>query len=317
IGMILAGCQHSSEKKSVSTTSPEVASGTSSSSPSPETTSSSTASSSTASSQKTPLTPTQKTDLYGLKGLGFNTAAGTSLTPVALNGQMKSLNGADLLITGREALVSLSYAGDDTLKGSLVTTGRSDRGAAYDNDTRFLMSDQSVASKDAPTSFGLLIDKSSSTGLAAGALYGGKTPTNIPGSGAASYRGKFAGVANAGTGASGSQAHLSGNFNLSADFGAGTIKGDIDQISSVQRDASKSVGSLDSIGFVGKMSGNKAAYTATTVTVTGAGLGSATGRAEGGFYNAGASETAGVLRTTVAGTSPTAIVGAFQGKKQP
>jgi hypothetical protein len=289
VGVALAGCGHNSDKAAkppVAVETPAVKKG-----PDPV----------------VPVTGNvAATSVFGLKGLGYN---GT--TPVALSGEVKTPDTGSSTIKGSNEPLSLSYTGDETLKGSLFTTARADRGGS--SETRFLMSDQSINSKDIPTAFGLLVNKSSPTQFAAGALYGGKAPTNIPGSGTASYTGRFAGAANAGAANSGSQAALSGDFNLSADFSGGTVKGSVDKLTATQIDAAKPVGKgLDGITFNGTMDAGRAGYTATEITA--AGLGVAKGKVEGGFYNASASETAGAL-TLSAGDAN--IVGAFQGTKQP
>lgn len=288
MSVALAGCQHSSDKPPVTTVTPPVVK--------PD----------TGTTPPKPDTPSTIAALFGLKGLGLN---GT--TAVNLSGQLKTPNTGSSSITGKYAPVSLSYTGDQTLKGSLFTTGRDDRGE--DGDIRFLMSDQSINSKDAPTAFGLLVDKSSATQFAASALYGGKAPTDIPGSGTASYAGKFTGQANAGAGDSGAQAAVSGNFNLAADFGAGTVKGKVDALKTAQLNPDKPVGKgIDDITFNGTLNADRVSYTATDVKATG--LNNASGKAEGGFYNGGASETAGALTV---GDGTTNIVGAFYGGKQP
>ena len=285
VGVALAGCGHSSH------------------------TSSSSSSTGTADQIKK-NTPDTKTDPVvataggyplDLKGLGLLGANG-AIAPATLAGQVKSTDTSVIVSNGNP--ITLAYTGDGPLHGTIIRTARADGG---DTDTvRFLMSDQSINSKDAPTAFGVLVNKSTATEFAAGGLYGGKAATNIPQSGIATYTGKYAGVTNQGGQAKSETLDLS----IKADFGNGKVDG---TMASRAEDG-------NNLEFTANMNADKAAYSGDTVSIVNDFAATKkidlNGKVEGGFYNEGASETAGALAASSADQS-ISIVGAFHGDKQP
>lgn len=252
---------------------------------------------------------------YSLKGTGLQTAEDGSLKTFAYSATLGDTKAAGATISGKYAPVFLKFSKDGTAAGQMLNTARD--GGGEDDNIRFLMSDASRDSKDNPTAFGLLVDNSAEKSFSAGALYGGRAPTNLPTSGTATYEGIFVGAANAGKGNSGVRAHLEGPFDLAADFGAGTVKGTIQGLRGPldQTSPTAAAGMVTGIGFDGKMAADKASYSADKVTVTGEGVQAVSGAVQGGFFNAGGSETAGTLQATVSGSEPTNIIGAFHGEK--
>ena len=280
MGAVLAGCAHSSEVSSSSSTSEVVAD--------------------TGKTTPDPVVATTGGYPLDLKGVALLGASGTT-APATISGQVKSTDTSVIVSNGNP--ITLAYTGDGPLHGTIIRTARADGG---DDDTvRFLMSDQSINSKDAPTAFGVLVNKSSATEFAAGGLYGGKAATNIPQSGVATYEGKYAGVINGG----GQTLSESRDLTLKADFGTGKVDG---IAASQQIDGNY-------FEFTANMSADKAAYSGDSVSIIDPFASTPTehvlnGKVEGGFYNEGASETAGAIAV---GNADTSMVGTFHGEKQP
>jgi hypothetical protein len=292
LGLVLAGCGHSS---SHSTT------GTAKAAPAAP---AKTAANSGGTSITPGVTPTPTVGYpLAAKGLGLLATNGESPSQVSLTGTVKETTN----LTG-PAPITFVEAGDAPLHGTSMSSSRTNQ---IDSSTRFLMSEQSASSKDAPTAFGILIDHSVIGQFAAGAYYGGSTATNIPKFGTATYKGNYAGSQSFGANMPDG---ISGDFAMTADFAAGKVKGDIRNIQSKIEDGPSS------FSFTSTMGDDKASY-ATGVGDTisanlhalGGGQTPINGRVEGGFYGQGAAETAGAI-TTVDGTNP--IVGTFYGKKQ-
>jgi hypothetical protein len=207
------------------------------------------------------------------------------------------------------APITFVESGDAPLHGTLMTSSRkNDIGSA----TRFLMSDQSASSKDAPTAFGILADHSKAGPFAAAGYYGGSAATKIPTSGTATYKGSYAGSLSTGAATGASSMGASGNLALTADFAAGKVKGDISNITA------GAAGQPSKLTFSSTMSGDKASYATGAGDAISATVGGVdkvvSGKAEGGFFGAGAGETAGAITTVDGGAS---TVGAFYGQKQP
>ena len=171
-------------------------------------------------------------------------------------------------------------------------------------------------------SYGLVIAPGSTSGslLVGGYHHGTPTPAaELPSGVTATYSGTFAGLGMInGVSASMGTAALTGNMNMTADFGAGTVQG---RVNNMQVDSNGATGSATfGLSMNGTISG--AGYTgiAGYTTTTGAAGGTVTSSAmSGGFYGANAGETAGALRiegTAPGMTSPTSIVGGFGGKRQ-
>jgi C-lobe and N-lobe beta barrels of Tf-binding protein B len=207
------------------------------------------------------------------------------------------------------APITFVESGDAPLHGTLMTSSRSN---SVNSAVRFLMSDQSASSKDAPTAFGILSDHSKADQFAAAGYYGGAAATNIPTSGTATYKGNYAGSQSSSDPAGTGSAHLSGDLALTADFAAGKVKGDI---SNMRVATAAPTGDLK---FSSTMSSDKATYATGTGDAISATIGGVNtvlaGKVEGGFFGAGAGETAGAI---TAGNGTISSVGAFYGKKQP
>ncbi|EJN05629.1 transferrin-binding protein-like solute binding protein [Phyllobacterium sp. YR531] len=295
----LVGCGHSSEK----------------------TVSTSSAGSEPVSVQPTVAKPesTKSVAEYDLKGHGFVTGADGKLVAVNVGAKVSGLSETEsAMFKGNTPLVKLAYSGDKPFTGTTTGTRR-DSGedyGPYGNDTRFLMSDTSINSKDAPTAFGVFRDQSSKDKFNAAAYYGGVNATNVPTSGQASYRGKFAGGINESGVVGGEQRHVSGKFNLAADFGAGTVKGTVSELNATHRDPIIAAGNLNAtdLTFDGTIAKDKPTYSADKVTFEGETLAA---NVEGGFYNANASETAGIISATTDAEDTSTIIGTFHGEKQP
>jgi hypothetical protein len=206
------------------------------------------------------------------------------------------------------APITFNESSDAPLHGTLLTSSRTN---SIDSAKRFLMSDQSASSKDAPTAFGILSDHSTAGQFAAAGYYGGKAATNIPTSGTATYKGNYAGSLSTGAAAGASSRGASGDLALTADFAAGKVKGDISNITA------GAAGQPSKLTFNSTMSGDKASYATGAGDAISATVGGVdkvvAGKAEGGFFGAGAGETAGAITTVDGGAS---TVGAFYGKKQ-
>ncbi len=281
MGAVLAGCAHSSEVSSSSSTSEVVAD--------------------TGKTTPDPVVATTGGYPLDLKGVALLGASGTT-APATISGQVKSTDTSVIVSNGNP--ITLAYTGDGPLHGTVVKTARADAGDA--DTVRFLMSDQSINSKDAPTAFGVLVNKSTATEFAAGGLYGGKAATNIPQSGVATYTGVYAGVTNQ----YGQAKSETLDLNLKADFGNGKVDG---TMASRAEDG-------NNLEFTASMSADKAAYSGDSVSIVNDFAATPNivlnGQVEGGFYNEGASETAGALAASNADKS-ISIVGAFHGDKQP
>lgn len=297
LGLALASCGHSSKETHTTT-------GTAKAAPASAAASTSAPATSGGASLSTDVkAPSTKGYPLTAKGLGVVAVGAAAPSQVSLTGTVKETT----FMTG-PAPITFEGKGNPAIQGTIMTSSRSNQ---IDSSTRFLMSDQSASSKDAPTAFGILVDHSKVGQFAAGAYYGGKTATNIPTSGTATYKGNYAGSLSNGAVAENSKLGASGDLALTTDFAAGKIQGDISNIQSA------TAGQPTKLKFSSTMSGDKASYATgqgDTISATVAGVDKVVpGKVEGGFFGVGASETAGAITTTDAGAS---TVGAFYGKKQ-
>lgn len=132
------------------------------------------------------------------------------------------------------------------------------------------------------------------------ALHTGVAPTDMPDAGPVTYTGSFVGVGtdwdvNGGA---------TGTISIDADFNNATVDGTVSNIM-ITADDGPETATLADVGFVATMSGDKATYSGSTVTIGGV---SATGLADGGFYGEAYKETAGGL---AAFGDDGAVIGAF------
>lgn len=169
--------------------------------------------------------------------------------------------------------------------------------------------DAGTATPLADASYGLFAITTSSGASLGGYHYGNATSAASMPTTSAVYNGKFTGVSINQFGASN---ELSGTSTMNANFGSGTVNGTVSNLTS----SSVSVGY--GLSMAGTISGNTYSGTAGFTNPAGTPSGAATASAlNGGFYGAGAAETAGAL--TVQGTSgaggPVAITGAFGGRR--
>lgn len=169
------------------------------------------------------------------------------------------------------------------------------------------------------------IDYAAGGGLVVGYFHGGTAATNMPTTGSASYVGvaQASGLQkNAGESADNSEiALIDGVATLSADFGAGTLSGTLDQFEN-EDDGSSAGVELNIAGAVIAGTG----YSGGTITIKEAGtttdiITGITSRLNGGFYGDAAGETAGAFNLTGtltddAGGGDIAIIGGFQATKQ-
>ena len=192
-------------------------------------------------------------------------------------------------------------------------------------------SDQSLTAKLITTANGPDLDPNNTTGSVTTGFYfaGNATPTADmttlkSGNVKATYTGAFQGTQLVGSTASDI---FSGNFpgvTLNADFGKGTVAGNVYNLQTATNCTSTSCTQTPlSYGLAvnGTISGNS--YSGTTsftgvATAPGAAATGGTGNLLGGFFGAGAAETAGVVRVT--GTAPgvtgtTSVIGAYGAKK--
>jgi hypothetical protein len=160
--------------------------------------------------------------------------------------------------------------------------------------------------------FGLAYTASAGSAYVGGYHYGNATALASMPTATATYAGKFSGIEVSRFGIG----DIKGTSALTANFGAGTVNGNVTNMT---------LGSGGSAGYGlsmnGTITGNTYSGTTGFTTTTGAPTVSVTASSmNGGFYGAGAAETAGAL--TVQGTplptttlGPVAVVGAFGGKK--
>ncbi|WP_267555676.1 transferrin-binding protein-like solute binding protein [Rhizobium rhizogenes] len=282
LGLLLASCGHHSKTETTRI---------SASGPAPAAVNSGNAGSSKTTGSSLDSSNPVKDGAFNLaaKGVGLQSDGTATPTPFTVSGKVS--NGA---VSGP---APIAFVGDAPMGGALMSSNRK---SAADAATRFLMSDTSANSKDAPTSFALLQDKSASKTYNAAGYYGGVAPTNIPTSGTATYKGAFAGAAYGTNGPTGSN-RLSGDFGMNADFKSGQVTGDISNVVDAQKNAMAN----NNVQFKASMGANNATYTSAE---------GAPVLVNGGFFGANASETAGVL--TSVKPDGTGMVGAFQGGKQ-
>lgn len=119
-----------------------------------------------------------------------------------------------------------------------------------------------------------------------------------------SYQGRFVGVGTDQMHAEG----LRGQIAINADFGTGNVSG---TISGLAFDDSQTDFGGGDVGFAAAMSTDRASYAGSTVTMNG---GSAIGAVEGGFYGAGAAETAGAIFAD--DETGNVLIGGFQADRQ-
>jgi hypothetical protein len=279
MGLVLAGCGHSSKESSTG--------------------SARVAKPSTITAGGAATAATKAGYPMAAKGLGV---VGTSQVPAS--GEIRETPAFFVA----PAPITFVETGNTPLHGTLMTSSRSN---SITEDERFLMSDQSASTRDAPSAFGILSDHSSTGQFAAAGYYGGSAPTSVPTSGTATYKGTYAGSLSTGAATGKSNLHASGNLALTADVTAGKVKGDITNITAGP------AGQPTSLKFGSTMSSDKASYATgqgDTISATIGGVDKVVGgQAAGGFYGAGAKETAGAITTVDGGAS---TVGAFYGQKQ-
>ncbi len=134
----------------------------------------------------------------------------------------------------------------------------------------------------------------------------GNPTLNVPTVGAATYNGSFIGV-DVKPGTTNPIANLTGDATITANFGAGTVSGNITNIQVVSSTAPPAAYGTD-ISLTGGIAGNTiagtAAFTAGTATTSNSNL-------TGQFNGVNAVEVAGAV--TVEGTAPTGVAGASVG----
>ncbi len=184
----------------------------------------------------------------------------------------------------------------------------------YENDAGALASIKTTSAGPLYHSqYGLMVLDDNSHVVVGGYHAGDLTPkSQMPSDASATYHGSFGGY---GGTTGGSAEGLVGDVRLRANFGAGTVNGQVSNLQNTDG-ASKSYG----LSMNGKISGNTYSGTSGFTTKSGAASGRVTSSAmTGGFYGPNARETAGAMR--VEGTPgptkrPVAIVGGFGAKRQ-
>jgi C-lobe and N-lobe beta barrels of Tf-binding protein B len=252
---------------------------------------------------------TAAASLPGKSGLLFVPASATSIAGV----QAQTGQGATLTVNG--ATASLVTGGIST--GNLTLQGTSSNGLtqAYANtsgSTAVTVSkDAGAAGQLTDAMYGVVVTSNSAGDYLGSYHYGTLTPTSSMPTTTATYSGKFVGIE---LNASKSVRTLAGNSTLTANFGAGTVSGGITGISSPTTNTLTNYG----LSMNGTISGNTYSGTTAFTSVGGGAPGTVTASSlNGGFYGAGASQTAGSLtiQGTPTGYSTLAITGAFGGKK--
>lgn len=135
----------------------------------------------------------------------------------------------------------------------------------------------------------------------------------------AHYNGRFEGIELV-TGANGLNESVSGDVGLTANFGQGTVAGNVYNLNREANNVTSAAGyGLRMDGTIqGSNYSGTTAYTAAASSQGASAVGSARGDVIGGFYGTNAAETTGVARisgATPANTQQT-LVGSYGAKKQ-
>lgn len=167
---------------------------------------------------------------------------------------------------------------------------------------------------------GVRSGSSSDVSWSVAGLYGGRSTSDMPTSGRADYAGGFEGIENASTDATMRTSNISGKADVSADFGARTVRGRIDNVNN------HSAGPLAqsagySIGFNGTMTGSSISGTSWLTQRNSdaplPGFTQTSGTMQGGFFGPGAAEVAGGVSTLATnGNHKLMVTGGFGAKKK-
>lgn len=165
--------------------------------------------------------------------------------------------------------------------------------------------------------YGLLHQFTTTTGQSAGQYSGTLTPeSEIPKNVTATYVGTFLGFGGVVGAPVTVDTTVLGDVQLNADFGTGTISGQVSKLTDVGSQKTRSYG----LSMEGEINGNTYAGTTGFTTRSGTPSGTVTSSAmTGSFYGPKAQETAGALRVEGrpgSGQAPVAIVGGFGAKRK-
>ncbi len=165
-------------------------------------------------------------------------------------------------------------------------------------------------------SFGLIMVNKGNNTAAIGGFHVGAGTASMPTSASATYTGKTVGTAIASNGAA---IVFGGDTNVNANFGAGTVTGRNSNLTIVGGDFSGQGTGFD-VTMNGSISGNSYSGSSALVnpgTNTNIGI-AGPSNLSGGFYGAGAADTAGAYSASSSGTSTgntISVVGAFGATK--
>ena len=148
-------------------------------------------------------------------------------------------------------------------------------------------------------------------------VYGTRTAADdMPGTGSASYNGRFRAHAfptNRSSGTSSRRVnHYRGDFDLTADFGSATVAGSVTSLESRPGNVDDYMDASGGLSFNAMISGN--GFSAANLSGSGALGGYRNGSVNGAFYGPGAAEVGGVMEAAN-NANTRLLVGAFGGKK--